>query len=130
MLKPDWESDPHFVRMEEILAPFAGKFRGELLNFYLHIEHRNVTHEEIREHLRFIREENQRTLAAEQAKVLKWRKLIKTCPECSRPMKVYEVNVTPNTQTGDPEDKTVWICSNQKCLETQYSKKPLAELFK
>lgn len=44
------------------------------------------------------------------------------CPECNVGMRSYPVNVNPATQTGDPTDKSVLVCSNPKCRHTVYNK--------
>lgn len=51
------------------------------------------------------------------------------CPGCDKPMSLLEVNTTPATQTGSPDDKSVWLCSNSKCMNTIYSKQTILEII-
>ena len=52
------------------------------------------------------------------------------CPECSGLMLLLPVNITPETQTGDPDDKSVWLCQNDKCMDTIYNKETIEEIIK
>jgi len=49
--------------------------------------------------------------------------LIKPCPECQTSLQILSVNHSPATQTGDPSDKSVWICP--KCGESIYNKESM-----
>ena len=50
------------------------------------------------------------------------------CPECNTVMGLYSVNDVPAAQTGDSTDKSVWLCQNQKCMNTIYNKETIKEL--
>lgn len=52
----------------------------------------------------------------------------KYCPECNGIMGLLPVNTEPGNQTGDPDDKSVWLCSNQKCQETIFNKETVTEI--
>lgn len=52
------------------------------------------------------------------------------CPECSGLMLLLPVNDTPGTQTGEPGDKSVWLCQNNRCMETIYNEKTMGEIIK
>lgn len=51
------------------------------------------------------------------------------CPYCKKTMYVQSVNTGLGDQTGDPTDKSVWICMNSLCRETIYNKKTVNEIF-
>lgn len=57
-------------------------------------------------------------------------KATRECSECSFSMSLYPVNDTPQTQTGDSTDKSVWLCRNKECMNTIYNKETVEELTK
>ncbi len=52
------------------------------------------------------------------------------CPECPAVMFLLLVNDKPETQTGDPTDRSVWLCQNNRCLHTIYNKETITEITK
>jgi len=51
----------------------------------------------------------------------------KSCPLCFAPMNLLPLNFNPATLTGD-DSQSVWLCSNQECMNTIYNKETIAEL--
>lgn len=56
------------------------------------------------------------------------RKMLK-CPKCRSTMFIRPVNIDNKTQTGDPKDKSVWICPNQECLHVIYNERTVKEIL-
>lgn len=57
------------------------------------------------------------------------RPLVFRCPDCKAPMQLLMVNVGPATQTND-DSKSVWFCTNKKCMNTIYNKKSVEEILR
>ena len=53
----------------------------------------------------------------------------KKCTNCKAVMNITSVNTGLGDQTGD-DSKSVWICSNMQCLETEYSDLSVSEEIK
>ena len=51
------------------------------------------------------------------------------CPDCQSPMQLFPVNVSPATQTND-DSKSVWLCTNKKCMNTIYNTESVEEILK
>lgn len=51
------------------------------------------------------------------------------CPACKSVMRLLGVNISPATQTND-DSKSVWVCTNKKCMNTIYNKKSVEEILK
>ena len=47
--------------------------------------------------------------------------VIKNCPDCKSRMLLFPVNISKTTITGD-DSKSVWMCTNKKCMNTIYNK--------
>ena len=52
----------------------------------------------------------------------------KVCPECQQQMQLLAVNFSSGTQTGDPKDKSVWLCRN--CGEATYNKEDVQTIIR
>jgi hypothetical protein len=57
------------------------------------------------------------------------RPLVFKCPDCKAPMQLLGVNVSPATQTND-SSKSVWFCTNKKCMNTIYNTESVEEILK
>ena len=55
---------------------------------------------------------------------------LKKCPDCKTHMILVPVNNTPATQTGDPSDKSQWVCNNKDCMSTIFNKQTTDEIHK
>jgi len=66
-----------------------------------------------------------------QAKLLEKpvRPVLKECPECQRSMSLLPVNINSATYTGD-SSKSVWLCTNQDCMNTIYNTETVEEILK
>jgi predicted RNA-binding protein YlxR (DUF448 family) len=51
------------------------------------------------------------------------------CPDCQSPMQLLRVNVSPATQTND-SSKSVWLCTNKKCMNTIYNTESVEKILK
>lgn len=67
-----------------------------------------------------------KALQESSTKVTEVKTTSQQCSKCSALMLLLPVNDKPETQTGDPTDKSVWMC--QKCMHTIYNKQTLKEL--
>ena len=54
--------------------------------------------------------------------------LVTLCPDCNNIMRAVAVNIDAKTQTGDPEDNSVWLCQYRKCMNAIYNKETIEEL--
>ena len=52
------------------------------------------------------------------------------CGDCVSSMTLFEVNISKATMTGDLTDKSVWLCSDKKCMNTIYNKETAQEIIK
>ncbi len=50
------------------------------------------------------------------------------CRDCTGAMSLFEVNISKATKTGDPTDKTVWLCKNKECMNAIYNKETYQEI--
>jgi len=113
--------------IEKILAPFEFSFgkKQDLGTLLMHLKKNDVSTEEVVQHI-----EDLKKRAREDAKG----RGMKACPDCGFPMRIMPVNDKPETQTGDPTDKSVWMCPKKNCMHTIYNKekpqKVLRELIK
>jgi len=57
------------------------------------------------------------------------RAAVTMCPDCRAPMRLLGVNISPATQTND-NSKSVWFCTNKKCMNTIYNKESVEEILK
>lgn len=108
--------------IEKILAPFSlslGK-KQDLGNLLIHLKKNDVSTEEVIQYINDLKE---------KAKEKRHRIAQKLCPECEVPMQLLSVNNTPESQTGDPTDKSVWVCYNKKCMHTIYNKKTIKKIL-
>ena len=53
----------------------------------------------------------------------------KSCTKCNGIMLLYSVNDSANTQTGDPKDKSVWLCQSKNCMHTIYNTQTVEEII-
>jgi len=94
-----------FLDINEI-QKFVTVYR-ELEKRGINIEHLETVLEEERQN--FIRTEGTNLPA------------VALCPDCKQPLRILPVNTDNRTQTGDPNDRSVRVCSNPQCLYTDYS---------
>lgn len=59
---------------------------------------------------------------------LKKNNVLQDCPECPGAMLLLPVNDKPESQTGDPRDRSVWVCQNSECMETIYNEETADEI--
>lgn len=52
----------------------------------------------------------------------------RSCGDCVTPMALFEVNISNGTKTGDPTDKSVWLCPNKECMNAIYNKETVKEI--
>jgi len=57
------------------------------------------------------------------------RKIVLRCPDCRSPMQLLRVNFSPATQTND-RSKSVWFCTNKKCMNAIYNKESVEEILR
>ena len=53
----------------------------------------------------------------------------KLCPECSTQMRILPVNISIATQI-DKEYNSVWVCTNNACMETIYNTQTVPDILK
>jgi len=113
------------MRLEKDMRSFTFSQHQEFVSYYTYITKKGWTIEDVRVWVKDkIKQAEMRTKAAK--KQIKTRK----CPECSTEMFLRPVNIDAKTQTGDPKDKSVWMCPNEKCLHVIYNEKSVKEILR
>lgn len=118
--------------IKKILAPFnlsIGK-QQDVANLLKHLKKHEVTTEEVIEYVENLKIEGRKHRKEREAQLIASSKRLQPCPECNSIMKIFPVNDKPNTQTGDPTDKSVWLCGNKECMHVIYNKAPIKEITK
>jgi len=93
------------------------------LVYFKRLKEYNYTLDDVEE---FIRLEHERKIKDESD--VNYAPVTKKCPTCGSYMRLLAVNNSPSTMTGDPSDKSVWICINPLCQETIFNKFTIDEL--
>jgi len=115
-------------RFERAVANHAIGFQQDVFSYIIFIERLGFTVQDIKEFHEYStqkRKKEQKSLDKMDEKGI-----TKPCSECPAVMFLYDVNFSPNSQTGDEKDKTVWICQNEECMETIYNKETVEEIIK
>jgi len=108
--------------IEKILAPFdlsLGR-KQDFGTLLIHLKNNNVSIEEVIQYISDLRKDRKK------ARV---KKPLIFCPICNKPMELFSVNDKPETQTGDPKDKSVWVCQNSECKETVFNEQTVQEII-
>ena len=107
-------------RFELATKAFKFGFQQDVFIYIETVEQQGFTVDDIREYHLYKLKEFATTESIKGAS--------KSCLICSAIMFAYPVNISSETQTGDPTDKTVWLCQNQNCMHTIYNKETIEEL--
>lgn len=108
------------------MTVFSLKHHQQFIVYLDLLEEKGWTIDDAREYVRLYKEDLRK-----RQKELKVQTYIDTfCPICQDIMLLYPVNISNSTMTGDPEDKSVWICRNKECMETIYSEKSVEDFTK
>jgi len=107
-------------KFEKDMAAFSFGRHQDVLTYLNQLEFFGWTIEDAKEWIDGKRKEL--TSRPVQAAVFK-------CPDCQSPMQLLKVNISPATQTND-SSKSVWLCTNKKCMNAIYNNKSVEEILK
>lgn len=115
-------------KFEENMAVFSFKQHQDFMTYLSHLETNGWTIEDAKKYI----EEKKRKLDEDRRQTIRNQRIYESkmlkCPKCSTVMFLRPVNTDNKTQTGDPKDKSVWMCPNEKCLHTIYNEKAVQEI--
>ena len=114
------------AKFESDMKVFNLKHHQRFLVYLDLLEQNHWTIGDVREYVHLYKEEIRKR--QKELKVQTYQD--RFCPICQDIMLLYPVNISDSTMTGDPEDKSVWICRNSECMETIYSNKSVEEFIK
>jgi len=109
-------------KFEKDMAAFGFGQHQDALTYYHQLEAAGWTIEDAKGWVDSKRKELERSNIRALAATL-------SCPDCNAPMQLLPVNISPATRTND-ESKSVWLCSNKKCMNAIYNKKSVEETLK
>ena len=111
---------------ENALGVYSFGFQQEFIQYLETLKQRGY---EVADVYNYV-EAKKKVLKKESAEAAKDDTLIQPCSECPGIMFLLPVNDKPENQTGDPTDKSVWICQNNRCMHTIYNKETIEEIIK
>ena len=126
-------NDKKLVEMYEIVAAFdiSRKLRNTIYQLVNTLEAKDKTFDDFYYYLKETHRLERERIEAFEKTNKEFKELIGIpCPECQSTMDLFSVNTTPGDQTGDPTDKSMWLCSNDKCMETIYNKETIVSIIK
>ena len=113
-----------FEEFEKEMAAFQHKMLLNARSVILHLANEDIP---IKDFLSYM----EQRMKVEDARAIKFKQAPPIpCPECGKLMALLPVNRTPGTQTGDPDDKSVWMCPNKICMNAIYNKQTIEEIIK
>jgi len=119
-------------KFKKDMEVFSFAQHQEFVQYHELMTSRGWTFEDAREFVSFIikeRAENEKKLKARHKKIQATKaKNQLHCPECNQLMQIRPVNINKQTLTGDPSDKSVWLCQNPKCYNVIYNKQTVNEI--
>lgn len=108
-------------KFEKDMEVFSFKQHREAMIYIDHLRLKGWTIEDTRE---WVKDEQERM----RKEIKEATNHLPKCPECGIAIKLLPVNINPETRTGDPKDKSVWMCRNQECMYTIYNKETIEEV--
>jgi len=111
------------VKFKKIMALWDLRAHQDHLVYFKRLEEYNYTLDDVEE---FIRLEHERKV--NDKNLVDYTPITKQCPICGNYMRLLAVNNSPSTMTGDPLDKSVWMCINPLCQETIFNEFTINEL--
>jgi len=105
-------------KFEKDLAVFSFRQHQDFLTYLIVLEKNGWTIEDAKVWIKDKQESDEKIRES----------IIKTCPVCGTSMILLSVNTSASNITGDPDDVSVWLCRNNKCMETIYNKATRTEL--
>jgi len=114
--------------MENLLAAFSLRLKEwrTIKTMLIHLEQHGKSAKDLINH---INEMIAVDKAFEEKTTKEFKQATTPCPSCKSFMRLFAVNINPATQTGDPTDKSVWLCGNEKCMYTIYNKETVEQLM-
>jgi len=109
-------------KFEKDMAAFSFGQHQDVLTYLTQLENTGWTIEDAKEWVDSKRKELERSNIWALAATL-------SCPDCNAPMQILPVNASPATQTGD-DSKSVWLCTNRKCMNAIYNTESVEEILK
>jgi len=106
-------------KFEKDMAVFSFRQHQDVLTYFSHLEVKGWTIKNARMWV----EEKKKQLTQGKATVA----AIKKCPLCQASMSLLPLNFNRATVTGE-DSQSVWLCSNQECMNTIYNKETVTEL--
>jgi len=106
-------------KFEKDMAVFSFSQHQDVLTYLVHLEVKGWTIEDTKKWLKKKRKQLTQNKAISS--------LLKQCPLCQAPMSLLPLNFNRATVTGE-DSQSVWLCSNQECLNTIYNKETTVEL--
>lgn len=106
-------------------SAFSPGMVGDAVNVIDFLLKAGYSYEEIKEESKTLGKRYRKRKQLQAEKVLK--AVSKSCPACDSPMYYSEVNISPQTKTGD-NSKSTWLC--RKCLHQIYTEQSLDDLLK
>lgn len=116
-------------RFKKVTEMFPLGFQQDVVAYLTTLERQGFTVQDIKDFHEYRILEISRSEERAIAK-LKEEQPTYQCPECPALMLLYPVNTEPGNQTGDPKEKSVWMCLNQECGHTIYNKETAEEILK
>lgn len=109
-------------KFEKDMAAFSFGQHQDALTYLTQLEITGWTIEDAKEWIKRKRKEL-------TSRVVQGKEVMFRCPDCNAPMQLLSVNVSPATQTYD-DSKSVWLCTNRKCMNAIYNKKSVEKILK
>lgn len=116
-------------RFEKATASFQLGFQQDVLAYIVTLEDHGFAIADIKDFHEYKVLESKRLEQEFEADVIAERRAVR-CSVCPGLMLLYKVNTGPSDQTGDPKDKSVWMCQNNECGETIYNEQTVEEIIK
>lgn len=116
-------------KFEEATAAFPLGFKQDVIAYLTTLKDHGFTIDDIKDFHKYKLLESRRVEKEIENEIIKKRAAIR-CPECPGLMLLLPVNDRPETQTGNPKDRSVWMCQNNECGETIYNEQTAEEIIK
>ena len=116
-------------KFEKDMSVFGFKHHQDFLTYFDLLEKKGWSVEDVKKYVEAKKEKLDKDRRQAIRNQEAYNKKMLKCPKCSTVMFIRPVNIDAKTQTGDPKDKSVWMCPNEECLHTIYNEKTAQEII-
>lgn len=118
-----------YAQFEKDMQAFSFKSHQEFLSYYKLLLRKGWIIEDAIQWIEATKRKIAKTRRKARHGQIAYKRKMMNCPKCSTKMFIRPVNIDAKTQTGDPKDKSVWMCPNKRCLHVIYNERDIKEIM-